>query len=47
MFSGVSGFELAARNSQFAKRFGSLQMRFCIFPKNSQSLKSEFIELAI
>ena len=27
----MSGFELAIHNLQFAKRFGSLQMSFCIF----------------
>ena len=36
-----SGFELADHNSQFAKRFGSLRMNFCIFSKNCESLKSD------
>ena len=35
-----TGFELADRNSQFAKHFGSLQMSFCIFSKNCELLKS-------
>ena len=44
----LSEFELAFGNSQFAKRFGSLQMQFCVFSKNCESLKSAlFIELAI
>ena len=30
---GAPGFELAVRNSQFAKRFGNLWMRFSIFLK--------------
>ena len=34
-------FKLAVRNSQFAKHFGSLQMNFCIFSKNCESLKSD------
>ena len=36
-----AGFELAVRNSQFAKRFGNLQMNFCIFSENCKSLKSD------
>ena len=36
-----SGFELAIRNLQFAKCFGSLRMSFCIFSKNCESLKSD------
>ena len=36
-----AGFELAVRNSQFAKRFGSLRMSFCIFSKNCESLNSD------
>ena len=44
----LAGFELSIRNSQFAKRFGSLQMHFCVFSKNCESLESElFIELGI
>ena len=39
--SKCSGFELAVRNSQFAKRFGSLRMSFCIFSKNCELLKSD------
>ena len=35
----IPRFELAVHNSQFAKRFGSLQMSFCIFLKNCESLK--------
>ena len=34
-------FELAVRNLQFAKYFGSLRMSFCIFSKNCESLKSD------
>ena len=42
-----TGFKLAVRNSQFAKRFDSLRMRLGIFSKICESLKSElFIELA-
>ena len=37
----TSGFELAVRNSQFAMRFGSLGMSFCIFSKNCKLLKSD------
>ena len=43
-----AGFELAVRNLQFAKHFGSLRMNFCIFSKNCELLKSdtyEFLEL--
>ena len=36
-----AGFKLAGRNSQFVKGFGSLQMNFCIFSKNCESLKSD------
>ena len=36
-----SGFKLAICNLQFAKHFGSLQMSFCIFSKNCESLKSD------
>ena len=39
--SAIPGFELVVRNSQFAKRFGSLQMSFCIFTENCESLKSD------
>ena len=42
-----TGFQLAVRNSQFAKRFDSLLMRLGNFPEICESLKSElFIELA-
>ena len=34
-----AGFELAVHNSQFAKRFGRLQMSFCIFSENYELLK--------
>ena len=40
-FNNITGFKLAVRNSQFAKRFGSLQMSFCIFSKNYKSLKPD------
>ena len=46
----LAGFELAVRNLQFAKRFGSLRMRFFIFSNNCESLKSDtydFSELFI
>ena len=36
-----TGFELADRNSQFAKHFDSLQMNICNFFKNCESLKSD------
>ena len=36
-----TGFELAVRNSRFAKRFGSLRICFCIFSKDCESLKSD------
>ena len=39
--NSTSGFELAVWNSQFGKCSGSLQMRFCIFPKNWELLKSD------
>ena len=35
-----TGFELAICNLQFAKRFGSLQICFCIFSTNCELLKS-------
>ena len=41
ILSPIPGFELAIRNSQFAKHFGSLRMSFCIFSKNCESLKSD------
>ena len=37
----MSGFDLAIHNSQFVKRFGSLQMSFCIFTENCKLLKSD------
>ena len=37
----VAGFKLAIQNSQFAKRFGSLWMSFCVFSKVCKSLKSD------
>ena len=37
----ITGFELAVRNSQFVKHFGSLRMNICIFSKNCKSLKSD------
>ena len=37
----AAGFELTVHNLQFAKHFGSLQMSFCIFSKNFESLKSD------
>ena len=40
-FDKKSGFELAICNSNFAKRFGSFWIGFCIFPKNCESLKSD------
>ena len=40
-FDKKSGFELAICNSNFAKRLGSFWIRFCIFPKNCESLKSD------
>ena len=36
----TTGFQLAVRNSQFAERFGSSRICFCIFSKNCESLKS-------
>ena len=39
--SCFTGFELAVRNSQFAKHFGGLRMSFCIFSKDCKSLKSD------
>ena len=39
VFNQMSGFELAVHNLQFMKHFGSLQMSFCIFLKNCESLK--------
>ena len=36
-----AGFELTIHNLQFAKRFGSLRMSFCIFSKNCESLGSD------
>ena len=36
-----AGFELAVRNLQFAKHFGSLWMNFRIFSKNCELLKSD------
>ena len=39
--SCFTGFELAIRNSQFAKHFGGLRMSFCIFSKDCKSLKSD------
>ena len=41
VYCAMTGFELAVCNSQFAKRFGSLEMSFCIFSKNWESLKSD------
>ena len=40
-FISLSTFELTIRNSQFAKRFGSLRMSFCIFSKDYETLKSD------
>ena len=48
--STTPGFELAVRNSQFAKRFGSLRMSFCIFLKianRENQILHEFPELFI
>ena len=37
----LSGFKFIICNSQLVKRFGSLQMSFCILSKNCKSLKSD------
>ena len=37
----TAGFELAIRNSHFAKYFGSLRMSFCIFSTNCELLKPD------
>ena len=37
----ITGFELAVRNSQFVKHFGSLRMNFYILSKNCELLKSD------
>ena len=39
---GVPGFELAISKSQFAKRFASFRMGFCIFSKNYELLNQIF-----
>ena len=41
MWTYITGFKLAICNSQFAKRFGSLRMSFCIFSKNCELLNSD------
>ena len=45
IFSLTTGFELAVRNSQFAKCFGSLRISFCIFSKNCESPKSDTVRI--
>ena len=47
----MSRFELAVRNSQFAKHFDSLRMSFCIFflkiANRENQILNEFLELFI